>query len=78
MADEVLIQSLVEYFYRNKFQWKDGDEWFYPSRDQIEEALDLLRERLYDEPDGTSITMGRFTVHKNAGHFDLYTYQGEI
>jgi len=73
-----LAHNIHMHFVTNQFHWGHGEEEFTPSPEEIEDGLQFVKERLAQEPDGTTMFAGRFAIQKSAGHLDVFVHFGEI
>lgn len=71
-------EELARIFRKNGWTWNiKGKSSVVPDEDDIEAALDEAARRLYDEPVGAQLEVGRLIVQKKHRGHDVYIYMGE-
>lgn len=71
-------ESLAQHFNRNAWTWSIDGKDVIPDADTLQQAIDSAMSRLYTEPTGTQLSVGRLIVRKESDSFDIYVMTGEI
>lgn len=75
MANEELADTLATEFLVRGYEWKFPEGTRVPTREEILNALEFLKEGTQD---GHFQIAGRLVVVNSQGHLDVYLHVGEI
>lgn len=73
-----LSSDLHDIFVKRGYKWNIGGHLLTPTSADILETLKKIRERLDNEPVGTSIDVGRLKVQKTDEGLETYIYIGDL
>ena len=72
-----MIERLQKLFSEYNYQWNISGELKVPTQDDIKLTLDRTVERLYTEPTGTQLEVGRLIVRKMDEGHEVYLHMGD-
>ena len=71
--------ALEELFKEKGWEWRIGGKLMPPIAADFKATVDTAMKTLYDEPEGSTIFVGRLAIQKaDQNHFDVYVLFGEI
>lgn len=74
-----IYDELAELFRERAYVVKRGDEYVLPDANDIRQMLDGSIGMMYDDVEGTAVTLGRMLTRKNhRGRYDVFLWIGEI
>lgn len=74
----MIYDELAEFFKDNHYVWKFDNGKRTPTADDIQEVVDLAVQKLYDEPSGSILEVGRLIIQKSDNKtYDIYVHFGE-
>lgn len=78
MLTDEEIHDIYAVFKLKGYTWTVDDARVAPNFEQVKDMVTRLFTEVDKEPDGTSISSGRITVHKDKGHYDVLVHMGEV
>lgn len=71
-------RTIAEWFKQNEFKWSIKDQGtIIPSEKDVEAALDEAARILYDEPEGSHLSVGRLIIERLHKGYAVYMYVGD-
>lgn len=74
------LSDQIEMLFKARgYKWRIGGEQRFPTSEDIEKVLRTAKASI-DMDGGTEVQLeiGRLIVRKEAGHYDVYVYFGEL
>lgn len=74
------LSDQIEMLFKARgYKWRIGGELRFPTAEDIEKVLRTAKASI-DMDGGTEVQLeiGRLIVRKDAGHYDVYVYFGEL
>ncbi len=73
-----MLNDIFNQFVKNSWTWKIAGELNIPTLDDIKKTLDAMKKRLYDEPNGSQMELGRLIMIKDDTNIhSVYMYVGD-
>ncbi|QWT30059.1 hypothetical protein SEA_TUNATARTARE_197 [Streptomyces phage TunaTartare] len=76
--NEELSEELANYFLVKDYKWKFEYGHANPDEDDMQRALNRVKEILDEQEDNTQLEMGHLLFKKRAGVIDVFVHAGTI